>query len=111
MAQSYGGNSFSQRPRHPLIVEAESRKAPQAVVMDYVNRTQPSVAPADERKIIFEDTRNVFNPVGITYEESVDVAKLYQPVQGTQKTGFVGARVIPGFESLPLPPIKNLGTH
>ncbi len=48
--------------------------------MDYVNRTQPSVAPVEEKKIIFEDTRNVFNPVGIGYEESVDVASLYKPL-------------------------------
>jgi hypothetical protein len=48
--------------------------------MDYMNRTQPLVGPAEEKKIIFEDTRNVFNPVGIAYEECVDVASLYKPL-------------------------------
>ena len=45
--------------------------------MDYVNRTQPAAEPVEERKIFFEGTRNAFNPVGIAYEETVDVAKLY----------------------------------
>ncbi len=76
--------------------------------MDYVNRTTGTVAAVEEKKIFFDETRNAFNPAGITYEESADVAKLYNPIQGKQKSAFGGARVIPGpgYSEHPLPAVE-----
>ncbi len=75
--------------------------------MDYLNRTTGTVVAQEEKKIFFDETRNAFNPAGIKYEESADVADLYKPVQGTQKSAFGGARVIPGpgYSEHPLPPV------
>ncbi len=65
-----------------MIVDRESVKAPQAVVVDYVDRSQAAMKSApvdDEKKIFFDETNVAFNPVGITYEETSDVANLYNP--------------------------------
>lgn len=71
--------------------------------MDYIDRTKGgAIAPDEERMIFFDEPpqhSGIVNPAdhGITYEESVDAANLYNPLSGTVKSStiFSGNRIYP----------------